>query len=287
MTACPTHPARRLPRWTALAVLMLSLLAVLAAPARAAERDRIEAFLEVTGFDVALDSIALSAADAPQMLGIDPGVFGSEWTRLTGQVFDTGVMRELALDILEQTLSDDLLGHAAGFYATDLGQRLVVAENAAHMMEDDAVKTAEGTRIVAGLVEAGSPRLETLKRMIRAIDVADTSLKALQEIQIRFLLAASAAGVVELRMDADELRALMAANEGELRRAIQQSALASAAYTYRDFPDPDLTAYVDALERPEMQQVYTLLNAVQYEIMANRFEVLAARMAGLSPGQDI
>ena len=36
-----------------------------------------------------------------------------------------------------------------------------------------------------------------------------------------------------------------------------------------------------------MQEVYELLNAVQYEIMANRFEVLAAKMANLHPGQDI
>jgi len=36
-----------------------------------------------------------------------------------------------------------------------------------------------------------------------------------------------------------------------------------------------------------MQGVYVLMNAVQYEIMANRFEVLAVRMADLQPGQDL
>lgn len=48
-----------------------------------------------------------------------------------------------------------------------------------------------------------------------------------------------------------------------------------------------MLAYAEALEQPDMQKVYELLNAVQYEIMANRFEVLAARMSGLQPGQDI
>jgi len=42
-----------------------------------------------------------------------------------------------------------------------------------------------------------------------------------------------------------------------------------------------------ALEHPDMKLVYELLNAVQYEIMANRFEVLATRMADLHPPQDI
>ncbi len=36
-----------------------------------------------------------------------------------------------------------------------------------------------------------------------------------------------------------------------------------------------------------MQEVYELLNAVQYHIMADRFEHLAGRMAGLQPAQDL
>ncbi len=271
-----------------LAVTAALLLALFAAPpVRAADRDRLAAFLNVTGFDVALDSLRLSASAAPKMLGVDPGAFGSEWTRLADRVFDTSLMRGMALDILAQTLTDDLLTHAAGFYASDLGQRLVEAENAAHMMEDDALKQEEGRMLVAAMVEAGSPRLETIKRMNRAIDATGNSARAFQEIQIRFLMAASAAGVIELQMDTEDLRAFMKSREGQLRRSLQQSALAGAAYTYQMFSDEDLEAYTQALEEPEMRQVYELMNAVQFEIMANRFEDLAAEMAGLKEGQDI
>ena len=62
--------------------LFLLLLAVClqwpVSGARAADRDRIEAFLEVTGFDVALDSIASSASAAPQMLGLEAEQFGAD-----------------------------------------------------------------------------------------------------------------------------------------------------------------------------------------------------------------
>lgn len=287
LAPCPDRPRfAPLARLAAIAALLVAVLFCTGAAA-AADRVRIQAFLNVTGFDVALDSIALSAADAPLMLGIDAGEFGPQWTRLTGEVFDTALMRDLALSILEQTLGEEELAHAADFYATDLGQRLVVAENASHMTEDDAEKQVEGMRIVAGLVEDGAPRLELLKRMNRAIDADGASVRALQEIQFRFLLAASAAGVIELRADPDELRTMMKREEGSLRRALQQSALAGAAWTYRDFSDSDVLAYAEALEQPDMQKVYELLNAVQYEIMANRFEALAARMSGLTPGQDI
>ena len=252
-----------------------------------AGRDRIEAFLTTTGFDVALESIALASASAPQMLGIDPDGFGADWTRLTEEVFDTKDMHEIAVSILEQTLSDDALTTAVEFYASDLGQRLVVAENASHMIEDDEAKQLEGQEIVAGLVQEGSTRLAALKRMNSAIDSSDTALRALQEIQVRFLLAASASGVIDLQLDGDELRALIGSSETAMRHAMQVSALAGAAYTYQDFSEDDINAYADALEQPLMQEVYELLNAIQYEIMAMKFEVLAARMADLHPAQDI
>lgn len=255
--------------------------------AAAADRDRIEAFLTTTGFDVALDSIALTSSSAPTMLGLEPDAFGADWSRLTGKVFDTELMHGMAVDILEQTLDNDVLDHAVEFYGSDLGQRLVEAENASHMVEDDELKQEQGRAIVAGLVRIGSPRVEALNRMNLAISSTETALRALQEIQIRFLMAASAAGVVELSLDIDGLRAMMRENEGALRAALQESALAGAAYTYQAFSNDEVIEYAEALEHPKMKEVYELLNGVQYEIMANRFEILAQQMADLHPGQDI
>ncbi|MFW8636366.1 DUF2059 domain-containing protein [Cribrihabitans pelagius] len=256
-------------------------------PAQAAERAQIEAFLEVTGFDVALDSIAFAAAGAPEMLGFDAGSFGAEWTKLSEEVFETSAMRAIALDILEQTLDEEALAHAAEFYATPLGVRLVAAENAAHRVRDEEVKAEAGERIIADLVKEESPRVELFKRLGRAIDAADTGLKALQEIQFRFIMAAAAAGVIELELDASELRAYLAEQDDALRMALEASGLASSAYTYQGFSNAEIGAYAEALEHPRMQRVYELLNAVQYEITANRFEALAYRMKDLAPEQDI
>ncbi|MBY5988622.1 DUF2059 domain-containing protein [Roseovarius atlanticus] len=254
---------------------------------RAADRDRLEAFLEVTGFGVALDSIALAAGDAPAMLGMQTGDFGSDWSRVSQQVFDTEKMQEMALDILSETLSDEHLSHAAEFYASPLGQRLVEAENASHMVEDDEAKQQEGRALVAEAVEQGDERVETLQNLNEAVDSDGNSVRAVQEIQVRFLMAASNAGILEQDLDEGALRAAMKAGEDEMRQAMRASALAGAAYTYQNFSNDELQAYLEALEHPDMQTVYQLMNAVQYEIMANRFEVLAARMAEMHPGQEL
>lgn len=271
----------------ALTFISLLMLSVQVQTARAADPERLEAFLEVTGFDVALESIRLSADSAPAMLGIQADAFGSEWSRLVSEVFKTDLMHDMALDILSNTLDDDLLTHAAAFYATDLGKRLVVAENASHMQEDDVLKSESGAAIVSGLVRIGSPRVALLNQLNAASDVEDSAIKSIQEVQIRFLLAAAGAGVIDLQMDEPDLREALRRQEGDMRTAIKTNALANAAYTYQAFSDAEVQEYAEVLAAPKMQAVYALMNAVQYEIMANRFEEVANRLSGMQPSQDL
>ncbi|WP_416914091.1 DUF2059 domain-containing protein [Seohaeicola sp.] len=284
-------PAGLILMWRmALGVLLLTLALGQAVPLRAQEapgRDRLEAFLSVTGFDKALESIALSAGDAPLMLGRDVSEFGGDWSRSVAEIFDTELMHDMAISILARALEDDLLTHAVDFYASDLGQRLVAVENAAHLSDDAEAARADGEEIIADLVRTGAPRLIILQRMGPAIDPQNTSVRAVEEIQVRFLLSASAAGVLPMELDEPALRSLMADQRGELRQRMRQSGLIHAAHVYQSFSDDDLEAYVAALEHPKMQRVYELMNGIQYEIMANRFEVLARRMADLHPGEEL
>lgn len=265
----------------------LLLLVAVMRPAQADDHDRLEAFLNVTGFDVALDSIALMASDAPDMVGIRAEEFGYRWKEVTEEVFDRARMRGMALEILAGTLDDDLLHHAVEFYATPLGQRLVEAENRVHMEEDDTAKREEGARIVAALREEGSPRIGYFERMNAAIDASDSAVRAILEIQFRFLMAASESGVIDGPLDAGALRALLWENEDEMRDRMAASTLANSAYAYRDFSDEDIRAYTRALEAPPMQRVYELMNAIQWEIMANRFEALAIALGTLDRGEEL
>lgn len=271
------------------AFIAAALISLSVAPADvvAEENERLEHFLTVTGFDVALESIKLTAATAPGMIGLDADDFGQQWTRMVDEVFDTDLMHDMAVEILEETLGDDLLDHAVEFYDSELGRRLVEVENASHMKEDDELKRESGEAIVAGLLRIGSPRLEELKRLNAATGSEDASIHAIQEVQVRFLMAAASAGVIELQMDEEVLRESFKSREGEMRRSMQINGLSSSAYTYQAFSDDEITAYADALENPKMQKVYALMNAVQFEIMADRYEEMARAMSGLQPSQEL
>lgn len=279
----------RLIRQTVMIPLMMGLLALsaLQATAQQPEQADVEEFLEVTGFDVALESIRLSADSAPQMLGLQADDFGSEWQRLVREVFDTELMHDMAIEILGKALTPELLTHATDFYASDLGKRLVVVENSSHMVEDDDLKSESGSQIIEGLEGIGSPRVAILERLNAASGSEETSLRSIQEVQIRFLLAAAGAGVIELQMDEADMRAAMDSQSDELRASLRQSALEGAAFTYQAFSDDELVSYAEELEDPMMKKVYELMNAVQYEIMANRFEAVADRLRVMQPSQDL
>ena len=279
-------PLRQIFSFTTLHGLGLCVLLTLAVQARAADRANVEAFLHITGFDVALDAIAHSAEHAPALLGQEPDDFGQDWMRVSREVFDGGEMQRMAVDILSQTITPDHLGHAAEFYASDLGQRLVEVENASHADADTDTKRDHGVTLLQDMGPE-SPRLTSLMRLMEAVDASGQSVRAVQEVMVRFLMAASHAGALGYEIDEDTLRLLIKEDEEEMIADMEAGGLASAAYTYRDITDADLAAYAEALEHPTMQEVYQLMNAVQYEIMANRFETLAVKLAELHPAEEL
>ncbi|MEO0774827.1 MAG: DUF2059 domain-containing protein [Pseudomonadota bacterium] len=274
----------------AFAVTGLCFLLVAALPARAedttADRANIEAFLNITGFDVALEAIAHSADHAPALLGQEVEDFGPAWVQISEDVFDTAEMHNMAVDILAKTLSAGHLGHAAEFYASDLGQRLVAVENASHANADSDEKRGEGLRLIKEM-GASSPRMTSLLRLMEAVDTSQQSVRAVQEVMVRFLIAASHTGALGYAIDEETLRQLIRADEAAMTADMEEGGRANAAFTYRDISDEDLEAYAETLEDPIMQEVYQLMNAVQYEIMANRFEALAVAMADLSPAEEL
>ncbi|MEL6610285.1 MAG: DUF2059 domain-containing protein, partial [Pseudomonadota bacterium] len=239
----------------------LMVTATLALPAAAADRAKIEAFMQITGFDVALDSMRLSAGQAPMMLGLSEDNFGEDWTRLADEVFASEALQSDALDILEQTMDDEMLTHAAEFYASDLGQRLVEAENAAHMDDSDASDTL-GEELTVELLEQESPRIQYFRDMSTAIGSIDNSIRSITEVQVRFLMAASSAGLLEREFEEADLRGMLMSRADEMRQSMIVGSVTNAVYTYREFSDDEMKAYLDALEHPLMQRVYELMNAV-------------------------
>ena len=254
--------------------------------AQAAEDGKIREFLKVTGFDVAIASIQLGAMAGPALTGEDPEVFGKQWTMLAEEIFDPDEMIDDAVEMLAAVMPDPLLDHGVDFYGSDLGQRVVAVENESHMADDEK-KYAEGETLAGKLIDEGSIRVDLFRAMSDAIGSTETAIRSIVEIQVRYLMAAVAAGASDFDISEEDLRLMLMEQAGQMREGIEVNTLISNAYAYRDLTDSELIDYLSALQDPQMGQVYEILNAVQYQIMADRYEALASRLADLSPEQDL
>ena len=267
-------------------LVAISLLFLMVMPAKAADRTKIAQFMAVTGFDVALESMRLSARDAPTMLGLDADDFGLSWSRLADRIFEPEALKNDALEILDNALTDDVLAHASQFYGSKLGQRLVTAENESHGLEFED-REAEGARLAQALSARGSPQPQYYLDMAESIGYVGATIKAYREVQVRFLMAASLAGLIDQRFDEVDLRAMLAQQDDEVRRAMAENLIVANAFTYRDFTDSEIEIYRDALAMPQMMEVYELMNAIHFTIMADRFERMALEMVNLTPTQEL
>ena len=267
-------------------LVAISLLFLMVMPAKAADRAKIAQFMAVTGFDVALESMRMSARDAPTMLGLDADDFGLSWSRLADRIFEPEALKNDALEILDNALTDDVLAHASQFYGSKLGQRLVTAENESHGLEFED-REAEGARLAQALSARGSPQPQYYLDMAESIGYVGATIKAYREVQVRFLMAASLAGLIDQRFDEVDLRAMLAQQDDEVRRAMAENLIVANAFTYRDFTDSEIEIYRDALAMPQMMEVYELMNAIHFTIMADRFERMALEMVNLTPTQEL
>ena len=267
-------------------LLAMSLLFWTVMPVKSADRAQIVQFMAVTGFDVALESMRLSARDAPTMLGFDADDFGLSWSRLADRIFEPEALKSDALEILDKALTEDVLAHATGFYGSDLGQKLVTAENESHGLEFED-REVEGARLAQALAARGSPQPQYFLDMAESIGYVGATIKAYREVQVRFLMAASLAGLIDQRFDEVDLRAMLAQQDDEVRQAMTDNLIVANAFTYRDFTDREMEIYRDALAMPQMMEVYELMNAIHFTIMADRFERMALEMVNLTPTQEL
>ncbi|MBT6864236.1 MAG: DUF2059 domain-containing protein [Planktomarina temperata] len=267
-------------------LLAMSLLFWTVMPVKSADRAQIVQFMAVTGFDVALESMRLSARDAPTMLGLDADDFGLSWSRLADRIFEPEALKNDALEILDKALTEDVLAHATGFYGSDLGQKLVTAENESHGLEFED-REVEGARLAQALAARGSPQPQYFLDMADSIGYVGATIKAYREVQVRFLMAASLAGLIDQRFDEVDLRAMLAQQDDEVRQAMTDNLIVANAFTYRDFTDREMEIYRDALAMPQMMEVYELMNAIHFTIMSDRFERMAPEMVNLTPTQEL
>jgi hypothetical protein len=100
-------------------------------------------------------------------------------------------------------------------------------------------------------------------------------------------MAAMGSGLIEQRLDEPDLRNMLAKEDASIKEQMLKNIVIANAYTYRDFTDREIAKYRGALSTDEMKEVYELMNAIHFAIMADRYERLAVKMVKLHPLQEL
>ena len=113
--------------------------------------------------------------------------------------------------------------------------------------------------LAAGLTARSSPQPQYFLDMAESIGSVGASIKSYREVQVRFLMAAMAAGLIEQRFDEEPRFGRCWLNKMmRPARVLSNNLITSNAYTYRDFTDVEVEAYRDALATIKMMEVYAL-----------------------------
>lgn len=269
----------------AVAVCVLSLLPF---SAFAASEEKVNEFLSVTGFDVAIDTLPSSAKGGPAILGLETRDFGPGFELAASRAFDLSTLRGEAIQKISEGLSEEEIEHAIDFYDSPLGRRLVKAENISHFDEDSAARQIRGRIILAGMdADAQEERMNVLNVLAQASVTMEESLRSQTGAQFRFLVAADYEGLHSLSLPEDMMYGLLLSSMLDMKDEILMDAVVSSAVTYESFSNEELVSYTKALQKEDMQSVYEVMDDVYFDLLGDSFVRLAEEMAKLGVSQEL
>ncbi len=168
---------------------------------------------------------------------------------------------------LEGQLSADELGRIAEFLDSDLGQRLTEAETAAAGADTAKHIESHARELMADLGK-NAHRLALFK----GLDTATGGTELGTSIAIGGILAQNYALLAQTppapgKPSFEEVRAEIEKHRFQITAQIAEMSLTGAAYTYREFSDQDIEAYLAFANSPAGQAYFRKIGKVFAEVM--------------------
>jgi hypothetical protein len=151
---------------------------------------------------------------------------------------------EIKKNIPEQEAKDLL-----AWYESDLGRQITKAEEDAstHVAYQEMIKNAQA-------LLADEKRVESAKKIDRLIDATGMAMQLQENAGLAVFTAISTAMNPGQSVNTEDFKALMSAQEQQVRANVEQFVLLSFVYSYRDIDMASLDKYISFLERPNTKK---------------------------------
>ena len=218
-----------------------------------------------------------------------PSGGGAEWRSTVADIYDIRLLtaRFNAALRFELASHPEAMAQIVGFYATDLGQKVVTLEVAARRAFIDTA-TEEAARVAADdRAVARDPKHALIVRMIEASDLLEMNVAGALSGSLAFMQGMSETGVYGTAMPEEQLLADVWAQEEQVRADTSSWLYAYLGLAYDPLSEAELLAYVDFLESPAGQRLNAAL-FVAFEKVFSQISHDLGQAAGIAmQGRDI
>jgi len=201
------------------------------------------------------------------------GKFSGGYEKLFNQLVEPDAIYAGVIAEVSQVLTEAEGEFLIAWYESNLGNRLARAEEFASSPEGMAEMQVMSEKIVADV-----SRMEMASRLAEASGVIDKGMKTQNSIMLAIQVAASKLLSPNEPIVIETLRQALNEQQPRIALYVEQSILTGLAYTFRDFNEDELSAYIEMLKQPAMQKYNNsglkgTENALEYatKMMASSF----------------
>jgi hypothetical protein len=225
--------------------------------------------LRLLGFDVAVSGYADQISQSPS------GVEGQD------RDFDTARQ-----DMIEELFQADRLFNAVAaqvdgaftsaeydaleaYFSGGVGLRVTEAEKHAQSQPEGDAK--EGARLIAieDLLENDPERLDQISQMIVSMDLVNSGTSMAMNLGYAMVSGMASTGQLPGDPSDERILGILNAQRGQIEERIFDSAVESAAYTYKNISHRDMDDYLAFLESDLGQKLYNVLNAALVDVLTD------------------
>ncbi|WP_169052262.1 DUF2059 domain-containing protein [Tabrizicola sp. YIM 78059] len=218
-----------------------------------------------------------------------PSGGGTEWVRALDGIYDVSRLRKGFAAAIEAELggNPEILSEILAFYATDLGQRVVLLEiEARRAFLDEAAEDA--ARVAADKRRASrDPRAGQLERFIAAGDLVEMNVAGALSGNLAFMTGMNDSGAYGDGLPRDQLMQDVWGQEDQIRAETRSWLEAYLGLAYQPLDDAELDVYIAFMESPAGRRLNGAL-FIAFDQVFRRVSYELGRAAGVAMlGTDI
>lgn len=271
-----------------LRAICLSLSVVFGAGAATAQgavslRPETLAMLDAVGMEQSFDIMVQAGLRDGRGLEDDlfPGRGGGAWGSIVDRIYTPDAMREVFHSSFpEDRLSVERAGEIAGFFSSDLGQRIVEGELTAWAAITDQATEDAANEVYFQRLAQSDPRLEQLERFTEVNGFVDFNVMGALNANLAFLRGMSDGGAYERPVPQDMLLTQVWQAEAGIREDTTLWLYSFQLLAYADLTEAELEAYI-AFSGSEAGQLYNSTVFAGYDAVFSEMSYRLGNAAAL------